>query len=168
MAEPSSLEMLANYKAWADQIFYKAISNLPEEEVHRDRAMLFGDIFSLLNHIYAMDIVWKSHLEGTPHSFQTRNPSSSASLIDLQREQENINDWYQNHTSHLPVEKHQEIVSFTFIGGGSGKMKRSEIIQHVVNHASYHRGHIEGVFYQMSVEPPTTDLPVFLREIQTN
>ena len=36
----------------------------------------------------------------------------------------------------------------------------------VVNHASYHRGHIEGVLYQMSVEPPTTDLPVFLRVIQ--
>ena len=52
---------------------------------------------------------------------------------------------------------------FTFISGGFGK-----IIQNVVNHASYHRGHIEGVFYQMSVEPPITDLPVFLREIQTN
>ena len=65
----------------------------------------------------------------------------------------------------LSIEKYKEVVNFTFIGGGSGKMRRFEIIQHVVNHGSYHRGHIEGVLYQMLIEPPTTDMPVFLREI---
>lgn len=44
-------------------------------------------------------------------------------------------------------------------------MRKYEIIHHVVNHGSYHRGHIEGVMYQMSVEPPTTDLPIFLRTL---
>ncbi|MEM7260053.1 MAG: DinB family protein [Pseudomonadota bacterium] len=42
-------------------------------------------------------------------------------------------------------------------------MSRSEILHHIVNHASYHRGHIEGVLYQLCIEPPTTDLPVFLQ-----
>ncbi len=161
-----NLEMLAQYKAWADRVFYEAISNLPEEEIHRDRAMLFGNIFSLLNHVYAMDFVWKSHLLGIPHNLQTRNPTHSISLTELQQGQEKINEWFENYAAELPSEKHQEIVRFKFIGGGDGQMKRSEIIQHVVNHASYHRGHIEGVLYQMSVEPPTTDLPVFLRIIQ--
>ena len=37
------------------------------------------------------------------------------------------------------------------------------MLQHVVTHATYHRGHICGAFYQLGVESPTTDLPVFLR-----
>ena len=43
-------------------------------------------------------------------------------------------------------------------------MRRSDILLHVVNHATYHRGHIAMMMYGMSTSPPTTDLPVFLRE----
>jgi uncharacterized damage-inducible protein DinB len=43
-------------------------------------------------------------------------------------------------------------------------MSRGEIVLHVVNHTTYHRGHIGSIIYQVPAEPPTTDLPVFLRE----
>ncbi len=35
---------------------------------------------------------------------------------------------------------------------------------HVVNHATYHRGHIAQMLYSSDVVPPVTDFPVFLRE----
>lgn len=57
-----------------------------------------------------------------------------------------------------------EIVNFSFIGAGNGSMSRGEIVLHVVNHRTYHRGHIGSMIYQVPGEPPTTDLPVFLRE----
>ena len=43
---------------------------------------------------------------------------------------------------------------------------RGEILLHVVNHTSYHRGFVADLFYQVpgGVRPPTTDLPVYLRE----
>lgn len=167
MNELTDLETLVKYKVWADEIFYRAISKLPDEELKKTRPMLFENIFSLLNHIYAMDVVWKSHLEGIPHNLQTRNPENLSSFTDLREKQATINKWYENYIGSLSTGKYREVVNFTFIGGGDGKMKRNEIIQHVVNHASYHRGHIEGVLYQMSIEPPTTDIPVFLREIYT-
>ena len=167
MHEFTDLEILVKYKSWADKIFYHAISKLPEEELWQDRPMLFGNIFSLLSHIYSMDVVWKSHLEGKPHYLQTRNPESSSSFTDLRSDQVSINSWYENYIDGLPSEKYKEIVNFSFIGGGEGKMRRLEIIQHVVNHGSYYRGHIEGVLYQLSIEPPTTDMPVFQREINS-
>jgi len=55
-------------------------------------------------------------------------------------------------------------VSFTLIGGNRGVMTRSEILLHVVNHCTYHRGFVADMFYQVPARPPTTDLPVFLRE----
>lgn len=165
MIEHTDLETLVKYKAWADDIFYSAISQLPVEELKRNRPMLFGNIFNLLNHIYSMDIVWKSHLKGVPHNLQTRNPEGSPSFTVLREYQSSMNKWWVDYIDNLCIEKYKEMVNFTFIGGGDGKMRRFEIIQHVVNHASYHRGHIEGVLYQMSIEPPTTDMPVFLGEI---
>lgn len=56
-----------------------------------------------------------------------------------------------------------EKVNFTLIGGDQGVMKRSEILLHVVNHTTYHRGFIADMFYKIPEKPPATDLPVFLR-----
>ena len=55
-------------------------------------------------------------------------------------------------------------MNFTLIGGNQGVMTRGEILLHVVNHTSYHRGFVGDLFFQVPARPPTTDLPVFLRE----
>jgi uncharacterized damage-inducible protein DinB len=44
---------------------------------------------------------------------------------------------------------------------------RSEMLLHAVNHGTYHRGNVAALLYQIGRTPPTTDLPVYLREIRT-
>ena len=43
-------------------------------------------------------------------------------------------------------------------------MSCGAIVLHLVNHTTYHRGQIGSMIYQVPAEPPTTDLPAFLRE----
>jgi uncharacterized damage-inducible protein DinB len=43
-------------------------------------------------------------------------------------------------------------------------MTRAEILLHVVNHNTYHRGFVAEMFYEVPARPPATDLPVFARE----
>lgn len=158
-----NLVNLARYKSWADELLYESISSLPENELVQDRAMLFGNILSLLHHVYAMDIVWKSNMEGVKHKLQTRNPEVQSSLQELRKLQNVVNSWYENYFGSLGSDQSVEKVHFEYIGGGSGVMTRADILQHAVNHSSYHRGHIEGVLYQLDIEPPTTDISVFLK-----
>jgi uncharacterized damage-inducible protein DinB len=56
-------------------------------------------------------------------------------------------------------------VSFRFIGGEPSAMTRGEILLHVVNHGSYHRGWVAEMFFAVPATNPATDLPVYLREI---
>jgi uncharacterized damage-inducible protein DinB len=56
-------------------------------------------------------------------------------------------------------------VDFEFIGGGEGSLSRGDIVLHVINHTTYHRGHIGDMMYQIPVHPPTTDLPVYRRNV---
>jgi uncharacterized damage-inducible protein DinB len=41
-------------------------------------------------------------------------------------------------------------------------MTRGEILLHIVNHATYHRGWVSDLFFQVPAKPPTTDWNVFL------
>lgn len=173
MGEPSQAEaaggvpMLARYKAWANDLLYAALARLPAGALIAPRPTVFGSMLRTLNHVYAMDRVWQAHLEGRPHGLTTRNPDDPPPLHALRDAQREMDAWYVRYADSLGESAHDEAVRFTFIGGGAGEMTRREILLHVVNHGTYHRGHVADMMYQISVPPPTTDLPVYLGQIRT-
>ncbi len=92
----------------------------------------------------------------------TRKPELCPTLDELRMAQRDMDAWYIDYADSLSDTGRNQVVEFSFIGGGPGSMTREEILLHVVNHATYHRGHIADMMYNCSAEPPTTDLPVFL------
>ena len=158
-------EVLTRYKAWADDLFLTALHSLPEAELSAPRPIVFGSLIRTLHYTYQMDYVWKCHLLGKSHGLTTRNPEECPGLEELVVKQRGMDDWYIRYADSIAEDELQEIVEFEFIGGGTGKMSRRDILMHVVNHSTYHRGHAAGILYQLDVSPPTTDLPVFLREV---
>jgi uncharacterized damage-inducible protein DinB len=82
-------------------------------------------------------------------------------LAAAQREMDNL---YVNYADSISDRELGEIVEFEFIGGGREALSRGDILLHVVNHTTYHRGHAADILYHLNIFPPTTDLPVFLRE----
>ncbi len=56
-----------------------------------------------------------------------------------------------------------EVIHFTLINGTKGFMTCEEILMHIINHTTYHRGFIADMFYQISAKPLITDLPVFFQ-----
>ena len=153
------------YGAWANERFFEAVSALPEGEATRPRSALFGNMVHTLNHAYVIDQIWRAHLEGRPHGFTARNTPTHPPLEELWRAQREIDGWYVDYADRLSEAVADEIVAFTFVGGGAGSMTRGEILLHVVNHKTYHRGQVADMMYQVPARPPVTDLPVFLRDV---
>ena len=164
MTTPSTARMLTRYNAWANQQLFDAVAALPEGEAAKGRASLFRNIVHTLNHNYVIDLIWQAHLEGREHGFTARNTPEHPPLPELWREQQRIDDWYVRLSDTATEAQLQEEVQFTLIGGNRGAMTRGDILLHVVNHTTYHRGFVADLFYQVPAKPPSTDLPVFLRE----
>jgi len=159
----STLLTLVRYKAWANKLLFDALARIPAAELTAPRPIVFGSILRTVNHVYAMDEVWQANLEGRPHGHTTRNPPIAPSLGELTAAQARMDDWYVSYAESLSPGAEAEKVDFTFIGGGSASLARRDIILHVVNHGTYHRGNVASMLYEVGVVPPTTDLPVYLR-----
>jgi uncharacterized damage-inducible protein DinB len=56
------------------------------------------------------------------------------------------------------------VLHFSFVDGGKGALSRGDMLLHVSNHKAYHRGYVADMLYESGLKPPTTDLPVFLRD----
>ena len=125
----------------------------------------FGNMVNTLNHAYVVDLIWKAHLEGKPHGFNARNTDTQPALETLRKSQTEVDRWYIAYADESSQAAHDEVVHFRFVDGGAGAMTRGDMLLHVVNHKTYHRGYVADMFYQASSRPPTMDLPVFLRDV---
>ena len=161
---PQTACMLARYNAWANRVIFEALAALPEGEATRERATLFHDMVHTLNHNYVIDLIWQAHLEGREHGFTARNTAAPPPLDELWRSQQKIDGWYVAWSEAQSVASLDEKLNFTLVGGNRGSMSRGEILLHVVNHTTYHRGFVADMFCQVPARPPLTDLPVYLRE----
>ena len=158
-----TLRMLMRYKAWADRLLFQSLARLSAEQLAQPQPIVFGSLLRTLNHVHAMDEVWRAHLTGRPHGFTTRNPQNCPGFAELQVAQADMDAWYVGYADDLEEALCDQEVRFEFIGGNPGVMSRRDILLHVVNHDTYHRGHVADMMYALNAHPPTTDLPVFLR-----
>jgi uncharacterized damage-inducible protein DinB len=54
-------------------------------------------------------------------------------------------------------------LAFKLLSGDPSSMPLINQMQHVVNHATMHRGQVVGMIRQLGLEPPATDLLFYLR-----
>ncbi|MDB5798706.1 MAG: damage-inducible protein DinB [Paucimonas sp.] len=118
----------------------------------------------VLNHMRVIDRVWQAHLRGEAHGFTSRSPDQVPPFPELQGGQSGLDQWYIGYAGNLAPGALDEVIDFEFIGGGASKMSREDILLHVSNHKTYHRGYVAQLLYEAGAKPPTMDLPVFLRE----
>ena len=156
--------MLTRYNAWANEVMFKAVAALPEGEAVKPRPSVFKNMVHTLNHNYVIDRIFQAHLEGRAHGYGARNTPDHPPLAELWRAQQDIDRWYIEWSNVTPEAALIESIKFTYVGGGEGVMTRREIVQHLVNHTSYHRGFVAQMMYDIPVRPPVTDLTVYLRD----
>lgn len=160
--DTSTARLFAQYRAWADRLTYDAVAALPPGEAEKPRQTLFKTMIGTLNHNYLVDLIWQAHLEGREHGFTARNLILHAELPALWAAQQAMNRWFVEWSEAQSAASLAETVRFRFVGGAEGAMTRGAMLLHVVNHATYHRGWIAEMFFEVPARNPTTDLPVFL------
>ncbi|PPD14510.1 MAG: damage-inducible protein DinB [Methylobacterium sp.] len=160
-----TLRMLVHYKRWANRLTFSQVLALPEGEALKQRQTRFGNMVHTLNHVFVVDDIFRHHLESRRHGYTARNTDTTPPLLELRARVEEMDQWYIDQAENWTDEDFATVIRFEFVGGGEGAMTRAEIVLHVVNHATYHRGFVGDMMYQVPVMPVSNDLPVFLRDV---
>ena len=156
--------MLVRYKAWANELAFSSVMAIPEEEALKPRMTTFRNMVHTLNHVFVVDDIFRHHLTGRPHGYAMRNTVETPPLRDLWVATQEMDRWYVDTVDGWSADDLGTVVEFVFAGGGNGAMTKEEIILHVVNHASYHRGFVGDMLKQVPYNWPANDLTVFLRD----
>lgn len=165
MTDLRTARMLARYNAWADREIFDAVAALPPGEAEKRRQTLFKSMIGTLNHNLIVDLIWQAHMLGRPHGFTARNSVLHATLPELREAQDAFDAWLIEWTDAQSDASLNEIVDVTFISGKKGRVSRADMLLHIVNHTTYHRGWVAEMFFEVPARCPAADLPDFLIDV---
>src|SRR5258708_12459237 len=108
------VQVLTRYKAWADDLFLAVVSDVPVLELTAPRPIVFGSLIRTLNHSYAMDFVWQSHLLGKAHGLTTENPERHPEMSELAAAQREVDNCYVNSANSISPSTFAELFSYEY------------------------------------------------------
>ena len=163
MTAPNALAQLYGYKRWANEELL-ALGEASQVALPADEYRLFVRI---LNHTYVVDQIFAVHLEGRPQTAYEATNTEETPLIDALRQAIRASDdWYLQYVGGLGDAQLDERVAFRFTDGDTGSMSRSEILNHIVVHGTYHRGAAGRILATHAVQPPRDSLTTFLHRLE--
>jgi uncharacterized damage-inducible protein DinB len=157
------MRKLFAYNRWASLRMLDAIEELTSDELGQDLVSSFPSVASTLTHMLGAEWVWLERWKGTsPTSFPDGASLDSVEAIRsrwtaLWAEQE-------SYLGGLPRGAEGRAVEYTLMNGTPDTQVLGDLMRHVVNHGTYHRGQLVTMLRQLGRTPPSTDYVRWLRE----
>lgn len=159
-----------NYHKWANDRIFEHIDKLPDKLYDSKIKSVFSSIKEVLIHIYQVDGMWLSVMSG--HSFsetmnvikQLKERSENPDLGEMRTLFKEINLQYEEFFSEQ--DDLDEVISIEHPRYGKMDTPVSDLVKHVVNHGTYHRGNITAMLRQQGQAGVPTDYIFYLYKKQ--
>ncbi len=147
------LELL-DFHQWATAKTLDSSAKLSSEQLNRDLGSSFKSVFETLVHLYGADRAWMGRIGGQNPS--RPNPKDYQNLEILQTTWEVVLKGWKTTVGKL--ENPKLVIEYKTYNGDPFSSTLEEIVKHVVNHGTYHRGQVAAMQRMLGAEAVGTDL----------
>lgn len=158
---------MAHYNAWANRRLFDMATKVSHEAYSRDVGAYFKSLHGTLNHLLTTDRIWFRRLTGVGDHPATLDAILCDTLIDLAsargREDRRIIEFVDG----LSDEQLWDYLTYHTLNGTQQRQRRVDILAHLFNHQTHHRGQAHGILSILGANPLPLDLLIMQREIST-
>jgi uncharacterized damage-inducible protein DinB len=158
------LVQFASYNLWANTVLMHNILSLPEEQQQQEMASSFKSLYKTTLHIWDAENMWWQRMKLLEHILRPSDAfkGSFHDLVkELQLQDKQWIEWINN------AQEHHLQHEFSYQNTKREKFKQPvfQMLLHLFNHGSYHRGQLVNILRQLEVDKiPQTDFIVWSRK----
>jgi uncharacterized damage-inducible protein DinB len=147
------------YSAWASRKLVEAVRAVSDADLEKAVGISHNSLLGTLVHILWADWLWFTRVVEP-----MEKPGQTREVLEMlwPELQDKWVAWAER-ASETEINRVVEYVSI--LDGQKARTPAWQIVLHVVNHATLHRGQVMGMLRQMGIAPPHTDLMNFYREL---
>lgn len=155
------MQQCSAYTAWANKKLFDCIAKLPEETINQEITSSFPSLRLTVLHMWNAESVWWQRLK-LQERVEHPAPSFIGDFATLQKlcSAQSL-QWAEWVTNATEVQL-QHVFAFRRSKKEEVKMPVYEVLLHLLNHATYHRGQLVTMLRQAGVSKiPQTDFSIF-------
>jgi uncharacterized damage-inducible protein DinB len=161
-----NFRQLADYNHWANRRLYAAALEMPDELYRRPTGVFFGSLHGTLNHLLLTDRIWLKRLTGEGEHPDRLNVILFEHRKDLVRARMAEDARLIKVVGGYTDAGLGEAVSYHNTSGKAYQQPLAEILLHLFNHQTHHRGQAHACCSILTgKEPPSLDLMQFQRGV---
>ena len=160
----SDVLTLIDYNYWARDRLLEAVHRLSPEEFTRDLGSSFRSVRDTVAHLHAAEWIWFSRWIGeSPTALPPADRFADVAAVEAAWRE--LETQIRSYFEPLDDRALARVMDYKSTAGVPGSSALWQMLQHVVNHASYHRGQVTAMLRQLGAAPPKSmDLIAFYRE----
>jgi uncharacterized damage-inducible protein DinB len=150
------------FNRWATERILQAVASLPQEQFQQDLGSSFRSIRDTLVHMMSGEWVWLSRWNGSSPAAMPEH-WQEVGFERMSAEWTELDGQLQAFVGNLTEDGLDRLISYRSTAGEPFTTPLSQMLRHVVNHSTYHRGQVATMLRQSGAAAPATDLIVFYR-----
>ncbi|MFI5251569.1 MAG: DinB family protein [Bacteroidota bacterium] len=177
----AEIRELFEYNAWANKRTFEIVEQVPTDQYMQDMKTSHGSIHGTLLHLVGAEKIWLDRWKqiSNPTMLQAKDIPSLAELRKIwdavQQEREKFLASFTDDTVKTSMSETtrtavyqfkspNEAIQLSTTKGDTYTHTFAQMMQHLVNHSTYHRGQITSLLRQIGVKPIGTDLITYFRK----
>ncbi len=166
MLDREGVARLFEYTVWANHRALRGAAALSPEDFRKDLGASFGGVRGTLVHMLGAEWIWLERFKGvSPRQFV--DEGEFPDVVVLRDRWAAIEEHREAWLHNLRDEDLAATLRYTNTAGEEHAAPLWQLAQHVVNHATYHRGQVTAFLRQLGAKPLSTDLLYWDRERAT-
>ena len=160
----TDIHNLYDYNYWAKRRILAVVETLSPEQFAKDLNSSHAGIQGTLFHIMGAEEIWFKRWRGeSPGSFGTAKEYPSLDLLSDHWDM--VEHEIMGFCHMLKTDEDlKKIIAYRNLKGEAYSQPLERLMQHLVNHSTYHRGQVVTMLRQLGVKPVATDLVAYYLE----
>ena len=159
------LRTLLDYHYWGRDRLLEELDTLTPEQFTRNLGGSFGSIRDTVAHIQGADQIWfERWTGGKPTALPS--PDRFPDVASVKAAWSELEQKTRAFVEQLGEAGVNRVLEFRLLNGSPGASPMWQMLYHVVNHATYHRGQVTTLIRQVGGKPVGSDAIQFFRSQQ--
>jgi uncharacterized damage-inducible protein DinB len=164
MLDREDFARLFDYTVWANHRLMRAAATLSVEDFRRDLGSSHGGVRGTLVHVMGAEWIWLERWKGVSPT-RAFDEAEFENVIAVRDRWTVIEEHRASWLAGLRPEAAAAAIQFRTLAGNQEFVTPLwKLVQHLVNHSTYHRGQVVTLLRQLGAPATSTDLLYFDRE----
>ena len=164
MLDKDALSRLIDYTIWANHRVMRACATVSVDDFKRELGASFGGMRGTLAHIMWSEWIWLERWKGVSPSKPPFDEGEFKDIVALRERWKVVEDHRASWFEGLKPEDFRKPIRYKTLAGQAFEAPLWQLVQHVANHSTYHRGQVVAFLRQLGAKPLATDMVVWDRK----